>query len=283
MSANVTTFRKCNPLYGYRWLADGLRLFLGQAWAWLALVGITLVGILFLSILPLLGVAAIFVLFPCVSAGFLIAARAANAGEVLRFTHLGAGCKTQPKTLLATGALAFGLFFLVLILLTVGWREQFIVLIKLTQGPAADQAAFLSAANALTTPTLIAMGTLLFIAIATWFAPGLIIFQRHSARAAIAMSLRACLGNVAPFIVFAVLVFISNLALSFLLRLLLAAAHGIGGAQAANILGMFLSFPLVCGFTAVLFAAAYLSYTDVFEARPAKADGAAIEADVKPD
>ena len=282
MSANIVAFRKCNPLYGYRWLADGVRLFLRQPWAWLALVGITLVGVLFLSILPLLGVAAIFVLFPCVSAGFLIASRAASAGEILRFTHLGAGCKTRPRALFATGGLAFALFFLVLILLTVGWREQFLVLIKLTQGPGADQAAFLAAVNALTTPTLIAMGTMLFIAIATWFAPALIAFQHYGARAAIILSLRAWLNNIAPFIVFALLVFISNVALSYLLRLLLNAAHGLGGAQAANILGMFLSFPLVCGFTAVLFAAAYLSYTDIFEARPAAPDSIKVD-EIKPD
>lgn len=261
-------FRKCNPLYGYRWLSEGLRLFLRQPWPWLALVGMTLLLFLVLSLLPLVGLAAIFTISPCVAAGFLAASRAASQGQILRFTHLSAACQTRAKPLLAVGALAFGIFFLVLVLLTLGWREQFTALVKLSQSNPSDQAALLHAFNALTVPALLAMATLWFIAILTWFAPGLIAFQQYSARAALTLSLRACLGNFAPFVVFAVLLFLTYIALSFILRLLLGAIAGMGGERLAGIVGMTLSFPLVCGLVAVLFAAAYLSYTDVFEAQP---------------
>lgn len=268
MSAAGPAFRRCNPLYGYRWLVEGVRLFLRQPWPWLALVGMTLLLFLILSLLPLLGVAAIFTIFPCVAAGFLLASRAASQGESVRFTHLSAVCQTGAKPLLTVGAIAFGLFFLVLILLTLGWREQFTALIKLTQSSTGDQAALLRAVNDLTIPTLLALLTVCFIAVLTWFAPGLIAFQHCAARAALMLSLRAWLSNFAPFLVFAVLLLLTDIILSFLLRLLLSAIAAMGGDQVASIVGMALSFPLVCSFLAVLFAAAYLSYIDVFEAQP---------------
>ncbi len=264
----IPVFRRCNPLYGYRWLSEGVRLFLRQPWPWLALVGVTLLLFLILSLLPVLGLAAIFTIFPCVAAGFLNASRAVSQGESLRFTHLSTACQTRAKPLLAVGALAFGLFFLVLVLLTLGWREQFTALIKLTQTNTPDQAALLRAVNDLTIPTLLALLAVWFIAILTWFTPGLIAFQHYPTRAALLTSLRAWISNFAPFLVFAVLLLLSDIVITFLLRLLLRAVSAMGGDQVASGVGLALSFPLVCGFVAVLFAAAYLSYIDVFESLP---------------
>ena len=45
--------------------------------------------------------------------------------------------------------------------------------------------------------------------------------------------------------------------------------RAIGGEQVANTLAMFFTFPIICAFLASLFAAAYISYRDVFEPPPA--------------
>lgn len=278
---NTSPFRSCNPLYGYRWISEGLRLFLRQPWPWLALVGFTMLTLLLLSFLPLLGIATIFVFFPCIVAGFLIASRDASTGGVLHFGHLRAGCKTRPKPLFLTGALAFAAFFAVLTFLTIGWREQFMAFLKLWQSQTADQQALLRAINDLTAPTLIFLAAQVLIAIFMWFAPALIVFQNYSARAAILTSARAWLANFAPFLVFGVLLFVAYVLMGYVLRLLLGMAHAVGGEQAVGVAGMLLSFPVVCGFFAVLLAAAYISYMDVFEsARAVQEKVASAEVDM---
>jgi uncharacterized membrane protein len=261
-------YRKCNPLYGYRWFTEGSKLFLSQPWPWLALVGMTLLLLLMLSFLPLLGLAGIFALFPGIAAGFMFASRDALAQQTIGFSHLRAGFKIAPKPLLAVGGIAFFVFFLALILITIGWREQFMALVNLAQSAASDQEAVVRALNELTIPSIITVAVMLIIAIATWFVPALVVFRQLKPGAAISLSFRACLKNFGPFLVYSVLLVLSYVLISFALRLILAAVRGMGGEQAAGMLGLVISFPLICAFMAIIFASAYVSYVDVFEAAP---------------
>ena len=264
----MMNYRKCNPLYGYRWFMEGIKLFLSQPWPWLALVGVTLLLLLVLSFLPLLGLAGIFALFPGIAAGFMFASREALAQQPITFNHLTAGFKIAPKPLLAVGSLAFMLFFLALILITIGWREQFMALVNLAQSEASDQDALLRALNELTIPSIVTLAVMLVIANATWFAPALVVFRQAKPREAIALSFRACLRNFGPFLVYGVLLLLLDVLTSFALRLILSAVRTIGGEQAAGVVGMLVSFPLICAFLATIFASAYVSYVDVFEAAP---------------
>ena len=66
-------FRKCNPLYGYRWFTEGIKLFIRQPWPWLALVGVTSLVLLVLSLLPVLGLIGVFLIIPGIAAGFMLA------------------------------------------------------------------------------------------------------------------------------------------------------------------------------------------------------------------
>ena len=261
-------YRKCNPLYGYRWLAEGIKLFLSQPWPWLALTGATLLLLLVLSLLPVLGLAGIFTLFPGIAAGFMFASRDAAAQRPITFGHLTAGFRTTPRPLLAVGGLAFLVFFLALILITIGWHEQFMRLVQLAQSQTPDEAALLRAMRELTVPSSLIFVVTLLIAVATWFTPALLAFRRINVRAALVLSFKANLANFAPFLVYGVLLLLLDILTSFALRLVLSALRAIGGEQAAAVAAMLLTFPLVCAFLAATFAAAYVSYIDVFETAP---------------
>ena len=261
-------YRKCNPLYGYRWLAEGIKLFLSQPWPWLALTGVTLLLLVVLSFLPVLGLLGIFTLFPGIAAGFMFASRDAAAQRPITFSHLTAGFRAAPRPLLAVGGLAFLVFFLALILITIGWHEQFMALLKLAQSHTPDEAALLSAMRELTVPSSLILGVTLLIATATWFVPALVALRRVNVREALVLSFKANLANFAPFLVYGLLLVLLDVLISFALRLLLSALRAVGGEHAAAVAAMLVTFPLVCAFLAVMLASAYVSYIDVFETAP---------------
>lgn len=261
-------YRKCNPLYGYRWLSEGIKLFFSQPWPWLALVGVSLLALLLLSLLPVLGLVAIFTLFPGVAAGFLVASRAAQERQTISFQHLATGFKTAARPLLGVGGLSFMIFIVALLFILMGWREDFQHLLQLMQSKTPDKGVILSAAQQLTVPSLMVLAMMLLLAMATWFAPALVLFRQAEARIAMRLSFRACLANFFPFLVFCLLLLLLDLTVSFLLRTLLNLLSGLIGTQSASLVAMFFTFPLVCAFLASLFAAAYVSYQDVFEAQP---------------
>ena len=258
-------FRKCNPLYGWRWFSMGIRIFLSQPWPWLALVGLTLLFLFLLSTLPLLGMYGVFALFPSIAAGFLLAARAVMSQQAISFHHLTDGFKAAGRPLIAVGSLAFLIFFAALLLVVMSWHEQFQALIELLQSQKSDKEVLLLAGHQLMQPSLALLAVLLLLAIATWFAPALVLFLQTAPRDAMRLSFRACLANFPPFFVFCVLLILTDLAFSFLLRLLLGLLTQMLGEQTAGLAAMFFSFPIFCIFLSVLFAASYVSYQDVFE------------------
>ncbi len=258
-------FRKCNPLYGYRWFSEGAKLFFSQPWPWLALVGMSSFLLLVLSLLPGLGLIGVFLIFPGLAAGFLLATRDEMAGKPITFNHLIAGFKIAPQALLAVGGLAFAGILLGMLAFALGWHAEFKKLMELAASQQSDQAALLLALQELLIPSLFMLTVLLLVAMATWFAPALVIFKQLTPREAIRLSFKAQLKNFAPFFVFAALMLLMDTVLSFALRMLIQGAQAIGGDQLAGGVAMLISFPLLCTFLAISFAAAYVSYVDVFE------------------
>lgn len=262
----MTKYRKCNPLYGYRWLVEGIKLFLRQPWVWLALVGMTMLVLFILLTLPLLGVLIVFTLFPGLAAGFMLVARELHENRPARFSLIIAPLRAQPAPLLVVGGFAFVTVFAALIVLTVGWREEFAQLVALAQSPSPDVQAVERAIAELTLPTLAMAGLMLPVGMATWFAPALIAFGNVSGKQALAASFKASLSNFWPFAVYGVLLIGLDVLVSFAASLLLRALGAVGGDAVARFGGVLLSFPVFCAFVAILFASAYVSFSDVFEA-----------------
>ena len=259
-------FRKCNPLYGYRWFTEGIKLFIRQPWPWLALVGVTSLVLLVLSLLPVLGLIGVFLIIPGIAAGFMLASRDAVAGKPIAFSHLLTGFKIAPRPLLVVGSLAFAGVFLGMLMLTMGWHEEFMQLLTLARSQTSDQAAVLQAMREMLVPSLIMFAILLLMAMATWFAPALVIFNQASPRDALRQSFKAVLKNIWPFLVYGLLMLLLDAISSFTLRMILSTLQGIGGDQLASFVAMLISFPLLCAFLSITFASAYVSYMDVFEA-----------------
>ena len=262
------SFQKCNPLYGYRWFSEGIKLFIRQPWPWLALAGMTTLGLLVMSLLPVLGLIGVFLVFPGIAAGFMLANRDAVAGKPIGFNHLLAGFKIAPRPLVIVGSLAFAGIFVGMLLLTLGWHEEFMRLLALARSQASDQTAMLLALREMLIPSLLMFVVLLLIVMATWFAPALVIFKQASPRDALRLSFQAQLRNIWPFLVYGLLMLALDAISSFALRMLVSALKTIGGEQIAGMVAMLISFPLLCAFLSITFASAYVSYMDVFEAQP---------------
>ena len=261
-------FRKCNPLYGYRWFSEGIKLFIRQPWPWMALVGMTSLGLLVMSLLPILGLIAVFLVFPGIAAGFMLASRDAVAGKPIVFNHLSAGFKIAPRPLVIVGSWAFAGIFLGMLMLTMGWHEEFLRLLELARSPTSDQAAILQALREMLIPSLLMLAILLLMAMTTWFAPALVIFKQASPRDALRLSFKAQLKNIWPFLVYGLLMLALDAVSSFALRMLISGLQTIGGDKIAGMVAMLISFPLLCAFLSITFASAYVSYMDVFEPEP---------------
>ena len=260
--------RKCNPLYGYRWFSEGIKLFIHQPWPWLALVGVTSFALLVMSLLPILGLIAVFLIFPGIAAGFMLASRDALAGKPIVFNHLSAGFKIAPRPLVIVGSLAFAGIFLGMLMLTMGWHEEFLRLVALARSQISDQAAMLQALREMLIPSLLMLAILLLMAMATWFAPALVIFKQAAPRDALRWSFKAQLRNIWPFLVYALLMLALDAVSSFALRMVVSGLQTIGGDKIAGMVAMLISFPLLCAFLSITFASAYVSYMDVFETPP---------------
>lgn len=277
-------YRRCNPLYGWRWFSEGIRLFLAQPWPWLALVSVTLLVMVLLSTLPVIGLIVVFLAFPGIAAGFMQVARDVAGRQPVAFAHIVQGLREAPKPLLQIGGVAFLGMLAGALFLTLAWREEFVQLVELARSPTPDREAIEAAMGQLALPSLLTLILMLPVVLATWFAPALVMFRRVEAQAALVTSFRAALRNGWPLLVLGVLMALLDATASFVLRMILGALGSLG-ASAANAAAVLLSFPLLCAFVAILFGAAYTSYMDVFAAaRPASASHTEVaDASSRPD
>lgn len=274
-------FRKCNPLYGYRWFREGIALFLKQPWAWLALVGVSFLLTVLLSTLPVLGLIAVFLLLPGVTAGFMLAAKAVTNNQPLAFPHLTAGFRQAARPLVAMGGANFLVTLMGMLIISLGWSEELGRLLELMRGTTPDEAAMRQALRELTLPSLLSLALMLPLAMANWFAPALIVFRNLAAGEAMRLSLRASLRNFWPFLVYGVLLFLLDAAVSLLLRGVTGVLGQVAGEAVTEVAGLLLVFPIVCSFFALMLAAMYVSYGDVFEKETAAAEHSAKQEDAQ--
>jgi hypothetical protein len=259
-------YRTRNPLYGYRWFREGISLFLKQPWPWLALVGVSFLGTVILSTLPVLGLIAVFLLLPGLAAGFMLAAQAAAGNQPIAFPHLIAGFRQAARPLIAVGGANFLVTLMGMLIISLGWSDELSRLLELMRSTTPDELAMEQALAELTVPSLLSLALLLPLAMANWFAPALIVFRNLAAGQAMRLSLLASLRNFWPFLVYGVLLFLLDAVVSLLLRGLLGVLGQIGGEAVVSAVGMLLVFPILCTFFTLMLAAMYISYGDVFEA-----------------
>lgn len=222
------------------WLAGGWRLFMAIPGVWLQ-QSLLFMAILFaIGVVPLIGWAVVLVAFPVLSAGMLWTAAETAAGRRPGVAGLFIGLRRHAGNLLMVG-----IFYLLGGLLA--------GLVGALVGGGAALTGYVLGALAGMGLTLggVVLGSAVFMVLwvvlimALWFAPSLVLFHDVAPLEAMRLSVEACIRNVLPFALMAVMLYV-------LIWLAMLPAG----------LGMLVLVPVMAG-------AVYTSYQDVFGERPA--------------
>ncbi len=191
---------------GLFWIKEGWRVFKLAPVPWMGMTALAFMVIIGINMIPVVGHYAIELLSPFMVAGYFSASRAALAGEPVTFIHLGAGAKLGRDSLLRIGLayLVASLLIFALVNLITGTdlRE---LLVKLQDPAALDPAEFNRLVNAALPAAMLT--SLLFapLLMATWFAPGLALFDAYASGRALWWSLWACWVNWRPILYYSLI------------------------------------------------------------------------------
>ncbi|MEW5893989.1 MAG: BPSS1780 family membrane protein [Pseudomonadota bacterium] len=237
---------------GLAWLAQGWRLFTGGVIAWMGMAAMSLLTVMLIGSIPLVGSAVVELLSPFLVAGFMVASRAAHAGQPFSFYMFADGFRETPRQLAIVGAVYLAASLLAQGIMQALGGQGFQLLFELAQTrpdkiePAQAELILSEALPAMALGLLLLTPALL----ATWFAPALILFDRFPPGKAMYWSLWACLSNWRPMLIYG-------------LWLTLAA-----------VVAMLIPFGLgLLVFVPVALASSYLAYRQIFvEAPPVEAE-----------
>jgi uncharacterized membrane protein len=222
---------------GWEWVAEGWSLFMRQPGTW---IGITVAWMLFSLVchfVPLMGIASI-VISPVLLGGVMLGAQELHAGGNLRFDHLFAGFRKSTGALIGVGLAYLGCMAVIMLI-----TSAVIGFALLGAMFRMDIASIMASAMTVLLGLLIALALLVPVMMMLWFASTLIVLQNTGTVTAMKASFVACLKNIAPFLVYGVVLLVP----SFFATLL----AGLGW--------------LVLG--PVILASIYTSYRDIFLAR----------------
>lgn len=221
--------------HGGRWIVTGWHLFRRQPMPWLLLA--IVFGFIFfaISVVPVLGQIAATLLLPVFGAGMMRACHRVDSGEELELADLFWGFRHQAGPLVMVGVISAVLVagILVASMVLTGAGSA------LTQLAGGSSEAVIS----------VIVGLLVFFALvipvymAMWFAPALIVFRQSTPPRAMMQSLRGCLRNIVPFLVYGLMLMV---------------------------LGMFAAIPFGLGWLVlgpVMAGSVYAGYRDIYAQR----------------
>jgi uncharacterized membrane protein len=206
---------------GFDWINEGFGLFLKNPLIWIINLVIFLAIVTVLSLIPFIGAFAALLLQPVLIGGMLLGCQALERGEELRIEHLFDCFRRDANPLIMLGLYSGIAYLLVgaVIFVLVGGAVGLGVLGEITNRP---DVAFSGAMLGFVFSGLIGMALSIPIAMATWFAPALVIFRRLPALEAMKASFFGCLRNMMPFLLYGIvlLLFAAIAAIPFGLGLL---------------------------------------------------------------
>lgn len=193
------TVARPDAVSGLFWIKEGWRLFKQAPVPWMGMTALVFMVFIGLSMIPVVGRFVVELLTPFMAAGYFSAARAAQNGELVSFVHLGAGVQTGRDALLRIGV--GYLFASLLIFVVVGHLAggDLNEIMRALQDPSALSEAEFERLMAAALPAA-ALASVLFmpVVMATWFSPGLVVFDGYSAAQGLWWSLWACWVNWRP-------------------------------------------------------------------------------------
>jgi hypothetical protein len=241
---------------GWRWLADGWRMFKASPVMWLMLVSAYWMLMTVVSIVPFIGLAAALILVPGFSVAFMAAARAAALGESFALSLIFAGFRERANAELVLGVVYLLLMVLVLASSTLaddGALARWMVTGARPSNEVLQSDGFLLAlalAATLYMPVMMLM----------WFSPTLVAWHAMPVGKSLFFSLFACLMNWRAFTVYGIASGLVLIVVPIVVLFVLLLASG-GTLRPAL---MAIMFPLVFSLMPVMFASFYASYRDVF-------------------
>jgi hypothetical protein len=249
----VTHARIVQTGTGPRWLADGWRMFRAAPLGWIAMVFAYWLIMTFVSIVPLIGVAAASILVPAFSVGFMAAARAADRRAPVELALLFDGFRHHLRSQIVLGVIYFACLCLVLAATALaddGALAGWMLAGSRPDDEAMRSDAFIGAlacAGLLYTPVLMMF----------WFAPPLAAWHAIAPAKSLFFSFFACLMNWRAFLAYGAVT--ALLALALPLAVLSAVVLA-----SLKVAAVSLVFPLLIVLLPTLFASFYASYRDVF-------------------
>ena len=226
---------------GLDWVTEGFALFRLNPLIWIVNLILFLAMFTLLSVLPFIGAVASLLLQPVLIGGILLGCRALEQGRELLVEHLFAGFRENTQALLMVGLISGAAYLLVglVMFLVVGGAIGLGALAGLTEQP---DLALGGAMLGLLFSGLIGLALTVPIAMATWFAPALVVFDHMLAWDAMKTSFSACLSNMLPFLLYGIIALVLT-----------------GLAMIPFGLGLLVLLP-------TLFASVYAGYRDIFTA-----------------
>lgn len=192
---------------GARWIVEAFDLFRRQPMPWLVVhLGLMLIA-MGLVLLKIVGMFLLLLLLPVFIGGLMTACRDQEAGQVVEIAHLFRGFRVQAVGLVTVGGMYLvGQVVIAGLTMELGGDAMQELLRTLSEGgdPAqldpsvADRAAF---------ATLVGSALFVPLAMAVWFAPALVLLDGQPAWRAMQLSLRACVRNVLPFLLYSIAMF----------------------------------------------------------------------------
>lgn len=212
--------------------------------------------VLFLNIVPVIGVLLASLAIPGLSVGLMQAARNVERGQPVGMQTLYGSLRDNARTLIALGALYLccTLGALALSSLVDGGA-----LLKFMLSNSRAERAMVEDAD-FTLSALFIMLLMAPVLMAWWFAPVLAAWHRLGVGKALFFSFIACWMNWRPFLVYGLgLLIVAGILPGVLLGILLLVMPG-----AANLVTALVTMPMVLVIAPTIFASFYASYRDIF-------------------
>jgi hypothetical protein len=220
---------------GWGWIAGGFQMFKRKAGIWILIT--VILGVIFigLTLIPVVGVLASWLLYPVFAGGIMLGCHSlAQQGE-LEVGHLFAGFRRRAGDLVVIGLLSIVAWIIVIIplLLAIGAGAFFATM-------RGDPEALAAIGPGVAIAWLLVMGLAVPVYMALWFAPALVVLREVPPIEALKQSFRGCLRNIVPFLVYGVVVMVLGI----------IAAIPLG-------LGLLVLMP-------VIMASVYVAFRDIF-------------------
>ena len=241
---------------GWQWILGGFAIFRRNP----LMLGMLVVSywftVLFLNIVPVIGVVVASLAIPGLSVGLMQAARNLERGQPIGLQTLYGSLKENARTLIALGALYLACTLGILglsALVDGGDFLKFMLSSSRAERAAVEDADFILPALFITllmTPVLMAY----------WFAPVLAAWHRLSLGRSLFFSFVACWMNWRPFLAYGIgLVVFAGILPGIVLGLLLLLFPG-----AASFITALVTIPMVLVVAPTIFASFYACYRDIF-------------------